>query len=122
MSTRIVTAKPRGRPRWLQAESIEKRMDRLFWPKVEVTGACWLWTASCSRNGYGQWNDGTGRMVTAHRQAYETLVGLVPVGLDLDHLCRVRQCVNPDHLEPVTRLENLRRGPSTIIAIQERAA
>ena len=48
--------------------------------------------------------------MAAHRFAYEMLVGPIPEGLDLDHLCRVRHCVNPNHLEPVTRSENLRRG------------
>ncbi len=59
--------------------------------------------------GYGQfWYDGA--LVYAHRYSYETLVGEVPYGLDLDHLCRNRQCVNPQHLEPVTRSVNIKRG------------
>lgn len=81
-----------------------------FLAKVEKTDACWLWTAALFPNGYGTFWDGT-KHVRAHRYAYELLVGPIPEGLDLDHLCRVRHCVNPEHLEPVTRLENLLRAP-----------
>ena len=83
-------------------------VDRL-WSKVEVDGDCWMWQGTTDRNGYGDfWLDG--RMRPAHRVAYELLVGEIPGGLDLDHLCRRRGCVNPDHCEPVTRRENLMRG------------
>lgn len=80
-----------------------------FWEKVDATGDCWEWT-STRRNNYGRfWIEGT-RFVQAHRQAWEFLVGLIPEGLHLDHLCRNVGCVNPDHLEPVTPQENFRRG------------
>lgn len=79
-------------------------IEERFWAKVEKTGTCWLWTGSCSR-GYGKlWVDGKNHQ--AHRVAYELMVGDVPDGLELDHLCRVRHCVNPAHLEPVTGYEN----------------
>lgn len=85
-----------------------------FWQRVDKDGAegCWLWTGGRSPDGYGQfWMGGEGgRTLRAHRVAYEDLVGAVPEGLMLDHLCRVRHCVRPDHLEPVTNAENLRRG------------
>ncbi len=72
---------------------------------------CWLWTMSLDGRGYGQmWDREKRTRVTAHRFLYEHIVGPVPEGLDLDHLCRVRHCVNPAHLEPVTRAENVRRG------------
>lgn len=72
---------------------------------------CWVWQLSITPNGYGQHAKPGGRGTTsAHRVYYEQERGPVPAGLDLDHLCRVRACVNPDHLEPVTRSENLRRG------------
>ena len=86
-----------------------------FWAKVDKNGpgGCWLWTASTLGGGYGQFRSRTVRLSPyAHRIAYELLVGPVPTGLELDHLCRVRHCVNPAHLEPVSHRENLRRGAS----------
>lgn len=83
--------------------------DQRFWAKVDKTETCWLWTAGLNRHGYGQFKL-NGRTRTAHRLAYEWLVGEIPEGLHLDHLCRVRHCVNPDHLEPVTCRVNLLRG------------
>ncbi len=81
-----------------------------FWSKVNKTESCWLWTASINPEGYGKfWVAGKGRL-RAHRVAYELVVGPIPEGLQIDHLCRVRHCVNPSHLEPVTHRENLLRG------------
>lgn len=68
--------------------------------------SCWLWQGHVRPDGYGQ----AGRSELAHRWSYETFVGPIPEGMHLDHVCRVRACVNPAHLEPVTREENLRRG------------
>jgi hypothetical protein len=77
----------------------------------EPNTGCWLWTGARFRKGYGNFGiDGHNR--SAHRVAYELYIGPIPEGLDLDHLCRVPSCVNPDHLEPVTRRENIRRGDS----------
>lgn len=70
---------------------------------------CWEWTAFRNWDGYGTFWD-EGRMFMAHRWSYGRFVGPIPEGLTLDHLCRVRHCVNPVHLEPVTQHENLLRG------------
>ena len=77
--------------------------------KPDLETGCLLWTAYTMQNGYGQFGMG-GKTVLAHRTAYEHWVGRIPTGLVLDHLCRVRSCCNPDHLEPVTNAENIRRG------------
>lgn len=74
---------------------------------------CWEWTAVRQPDGYGKakWN---GRMVSVHRLGYQLLVGPIPEGLEIDHLCRVRNCVNPSHMEPVTHAENVRRTYAAI--------
>jgi len=75
----------------------------------EPNTGCWLWSGADSGKGYGKFWDGE-RLTLAHRYAYERHVGPIPDGLQIDHLCRVRCCVNPDHLEAVTQQENVRRG------------
>ena len=79
---------------------------------VTVSG-CWEWTGSMHHNGYGACSKTTGTN-RAHRAAYQLLVGAIPEGLVIDHLCRVRNCVNPAHMEPVTNEENKRRGTALI--------
>lgn len=84
-----------------------------FWSKVNVNGpgGCWLWTAGKNGKGYGRFGTTLRGNVHAHRFAWEFVNDRpVPIGLQLDHLCRVRNCVNPAHLEPVTPGENTRRG------------
>ena len=73
---------------------------------------CWPWTGYVCAGGYGRFAARCRPtvLVQAHRFAYETEIGPIPVGLDLDHLCRNRRCVNPTHLEPVTRRTNVMRG------------
>jgi hypothetical protein len=78
-------------------------------PRLDV-GVCWLWPGALDTSGYGCIKGDDGRTRTVHRLVYESLVGPVPPGMYLDHLCRVRHCANPDHLEPVTPSENRRRG------------
>lgn len=82
--------------------------------KIEITESCWLWTDAPSRYGYGRLSVGgrAGRVRLAHRVVWELLVGPISDGMTLDHLCRVRMCVNPDHLEEVTLKENKERGDS----------
>lgn len=87
-----------------------------FWAKIDTSAGpegCWTWTDKL-HGGYGRFHLGNryGKSVRimAHRFAYEITRGPVPIGLDLDHLCRNRACSNPSHLEPVTRRENILRG------------
>ena len=89
-----------------------------FWAKVEFTATCWLWTATLTRKGYGQFYPTTTPGVPAHRWAYEFCIGAIPEGLQIDHLCRVRRCVRPDHLEVVTPRENHRRGLAPLLLAQ----
>lgn len=77
-----------------------------------VDNGCWEWRGPMSPYGYGRVRRGRKMDVGAHRVLYELLIGPIPIGLDLDHLCRNRKCVRPDHLEPVTRGENNLRGNS----------
>lgn len=76
---------------------------------VDATTGCWNWTGAISNSRYGSIFY-EGRMQKAHRVMWRVLRGEIADGMDLDHLCRNTKCVNPAHLEPVTRSENLRRG------------
>lgn len=73
---------------------------------------CWFWARGINNiTGYGViWDIGLQRNVSAHRAVYEALVGIIPKGLEIDHLCMVRRCINPKHLEAVTHKENKIRG------------
>lgn len=83
--------------------------DVRFWKYVDKTDSCWNWIGSKRRRGYGRLKV-NGKTFAAHRYSYELNVGPIPEGLHLDHLCKNTSCVNPDHLEPVTCAENIRRG------------
>lgn len=102
----------------------DDRLPSRFWAKVEprpapadadVTGDCWVWTASLNAHGYGLAQKFMGRSGAAHRLAWDALTDsplpkYTPTGPQLDHVCRVRACVNPAHLEVVTPRGNTMRG------------
>ena len=90
-------------------ETIDGFMDKVF--PCPITG-CWLWAAFVNPDGYGMVTVGS-KSIRAHRQSYQLFVGPIPDGKQLDHLCRVRRCVNPHHLEAVDGIENWRRGESS---------
>lgn len=80
---------------------------------IKVTeNSCWEWQGTRQKNGYGALRAG-GKTVRAHRYSYEAFIGSIPEGLQIDHLCRNRPCVNPWHMEPVTARENTRRAMRT---------
>lgn len=92
----------------------EPVINRLMRYRRIVDSGCWEWTGHIGRNGYGQFRLGRGHMTSPHRAAYEALVGPIPEGLQLDHLCRNKSCFNPSHLEPVTGAENIRRRAAAV--------
>lgn len=101
-----------GKP--LESEVL-RHIESRFWSKVAQTDddECWEWLASVTTSGYGQVHYRRGhlrRNLMAHRVAYELLIGPIPTGMTLDHLCRNKRCVNPAHLEIVTQRENVLRA------------
>ena len=97
--------------RWRRLRFHAPRRDALtrFAATIQFTDSCWLWRGYIDPKGYGRfyWNKREGR---AHRFSYETFIGPIPDGLTIDHLCRVRHCVWPDHLEAVSSRINILRG------------
>jgi hypothetical protein len=88
--------------------TVDEIVLKRFFNKVNKTDTCWLWTGSLDR-GYGNFKY-NGRCVRAYRFYYEYLNGNIEDNLVIDHLCRVKNCVNPDHLEAVSQKENVSRG------------
>ncbi|OZE77409.1 hypothetical protein CH305_18215 [Rhodococcus sp. 15-649-2-2] len=78
------------------------------------SNGCWLWQGPTAPHGYGTTIRAWGRGWLPHRLAYTVMVGEIPEGLQIDHLCRVRKCINPNHLEAVTQAENLRRQGAAV--------
>jgi hypothetical protein len=89
-------------------KSLAERFEKMTIP--EPNSGCILWLGALSRGGYGRTNIGSRRNVLVHRAAYEDARGPIPDGLTIDHLCRLRSCVNSDHMEAVTMRENVLRG------------
>ena len=96
-----------------RVETLAARAKDRFWAKVDKTETCWLWTANTCSRGYGHLRSNKVHWL-AHRLSYTWAYGPIPDGLEIDHLCRVRNCVRPDHLEAVTHTENVRRGGNSI--------
>lgn len=109
----------RGVPLRPVAERFWEKVDRFAPESTEgrAVGPCWIWLAARESKGYGQFY-ADGALVVAHKWAYEAEHGSVPDGYELDHLCRVRLCVRPSHLEPVVHHVNVARGmsPTAVIA------
>jgi hypothetical protein len=84
-------------------------IDRLMFRTALLSNGCWEWRGCVNHRGYGLAWDGK-KLRIVHRVAYEELVGPIPDGLQIDHLCRNRPCINPAHLEPVTALTNVLRS------------
>jgi len=100
--------RPYAHPVPLLSRAEKARFDRSH--VIDAESGCWLWTGDLTPNGYGRWRKGPGQpREMAHRTSYEHWVGPIPEGMTLDHLCRTRNCVRPDHLEPVTPSENTMR-------------
>lgn len=97
----------------LEKHSLTEVEVARFWAKVQKGDGCWKWTGAKNAYGYGLvCLRAAGKQVRlgAHRVAWQIVRGPIPNGLTCDHLCRNRDCVNPDHLEPVTNRENVLRG------------
>lgn len=102
-------------------KDFKEKLEGLSIPVTE--SGCFLWIGTINKNGYGKLSysrNGKRYVKWAHRVSYETYVGKIPEGLDLDHKCRVRCCINPNHLEPVTRSENSKRGISGEVVRERR--
>lgn len=94
-------------------EKIRDGLAQEACPRSGVSGNCWVWTGRTNRNGYGRiwWEK---KEPVLHRVVWLILRGAIPAGLVLDHLCKVRRCCNPDHLEPVTTKVNVQRGDAIL--------
>ncbi|HET6917593.1 MAG TPA: HNH endonuclease signature motif containing protein [Acidimicrobiales bacterium] len=108
-----------ARNAWPAPAVMDERVPFRIWRRIDASTDCWVYRGRLNTQGYGDATSAKAeRRVLVHRFVYELLRGPIPNGLDLDHLCRVRACCNPDHLEPVTHRVNMLRGeaPTSINA------
>lgn len=111
-----------GLPRRPYPQRAVRPLEERIFEKVDADGCCWLWTGAKNIGGYGAVSLGRrDGAAIVHRLVWKLLVGPIPEGMELDHLCRVRECCNPDHLQPVTRAVNVARGAQRA-GIHRRAA
>jgi len=105
-----------------QKISDSKKRDAIprFWEKVEKTTTCWNWIAFKDKDGYGKFKPTITECVRAHRFSYELIKGEIPEGLQLDHICKNKACVNPAHLEIVTCDENIKRADNQLTTINSK--
>ena len=99
----------------MQQQLADEQFTSRFWSKVQIPlgiGECWQWIAGQNGDGYGSFQEASYKNSKAHRIAYEMVIGQIPEGKVIDHLCRNRGCVNPYHMEVVTPGENTLRGES----------
>lgn len=113
----MVNETDRGRSQPKRGAPLAERL----WAQVDKGEECWQWRGTRAENGYGRMRYQR-RMQLVHRLSYELLVGPIPAGMVLDHLCRNRLCVNPEHLEPVTSAANILRGQGVAAAMARRIA
>lgn len=97
-----------AKPLRAQRRYVKGTDEERFWDKVKKTDTCWYWMGATTTAGYGEFQIDK-RTVYVHRWAYTVFKGKIPETLHIDHLCNTRNCVNPDHMEPVTIQENSRR-------------
>ena len=96
---------------------MDQGLESRFWTKVQKSDGCWIWTGAKNTQGYGNFKF-DGHVGKAHRYSYQLHRGAIPEGSTLDHLCRVRACVNPNHLEAVSLAINCSRRPARVVCLR----